>query len=124
MHLAAARTSHCAHCAANFWIVCELCSGGELMARVLSSALFSEQDAAWYFRQMLLGVQHCHNHLVVHRDLKPENFLLHSSDAKPIVKLTDFGLSTAISSPDAEMTDGLGYVTVCASTWCHHVSTH
>ncbi len=60
---------------ASFWIVCELCTGGELMDRIIRMQHFSERVASRYFRQMCLGVQHCHAHGVVHRDLKPENFL-------------------------------------------------
>lgn len=52
---------------ANFSIVCELCTGGELMDRILASTSFSEKDASRYFRQMASGVQHCHRNGVVHR---------------------------------------------------------
>lgn len=55
---------------AAFWIVLELCTGGELMDRIIQSTSFSERVAARYFRQMLEGLLWCHAHHVVHRDLK------------------------------------------------------
>ena len=37
------------------------------MDRIVSQSHFSEKVAARFFQQMLAGVQHCHNNLVVHR---------------------------------------------------------
>lgn len=51
-----------------FYVVLELANGGELMERIQKLTHFSEKVAAWYFRQMLLSLQHCHTNLVVHRD--------------------------------------------------------
>lgn len=50
-----------------YFLVMELCEGGELMLRILKHQHFSEKTASGYFRQMLLGVKHCHENLVVHR---------------------------------------------------------
>jgi Protein kinase domain len=50
-----------------YYIVMELCVGGELMDRIVDHQHFTEKVASSYFRQMLLGVQHCHTHMVVHR---------------------------------------------------------
>jgi len=44
---------------AAFWIVLELCTGGELMDRIIQSTSFSERVAARYFRQMLEGLLWC-----------------------------------------------------------------
>ena len=86
----------------------QLASGGELMERIIKSSHFSEKVASHYFRQMCLAVQWCHEHNVVHRDLKPENFLLESNAERAVLKLTDFGLSCKIKSPDSVITDACG----------------
>jgi calcium-dependent protein kinase len=92
----------------NFYMVMELSTGGELMERILSSHTFSERVAARYFRQMAQGLSHIHSKLVVHRDLKPENFLLADSSEDAQIKITDFGLSAVVASPDAVLTDPCG----------------
>lgn len=43
-----------------------------------------------FLRQLLEGVMHMHENMVLHRDLKPENILL---DDYGNIKIADFGLS-------------------------------
>jgi len=93
---------------ANFYMVVELCEGGELMTRIIEAEHFSERVAATYFQQMCLGLKHVHEKLVVHRDIKPENFLLDSKEQHAKVKLTDFGLSIGIPSPDTVLDEACG----------------
>lgn len=45
------------------------------------------------------GVQHAHARGVMHRDLKPGNILVSRPGATPEVKIIDFGLAKALSSP-------------------------
>jgi predicted ATPase len=52
-------------------------------------------------RQVCAALEHAHARGIVHRDLKPENVLLltsSSSDAGPVAKLVDFGLSRSVAS--------------------------
>lgn len=60
----------------NFYIVLELADGGDFFDLLVNKGCFSEETARCYFKQLLGGVQHCHERSVVHRDLKPENLLI------------------------------------------------
>lgn len=91
-----------------FYLILQLATGGELMDRIIAAQHFSERVASAFFKQMLLGVKHCHDHGVVHRDLKPENFLLESKDPNARLLLSDFGLSSYIPTPDHVITDACG----------------
>ncbi len=48
------------------------------------------------FLQVCYGVQHAHQKGIIHRDLKPSNVLVADYDGKPMPKVIDFGLATAI----------------------------
>ena len=53
-------------------------------------AAWQEDDARWFFQQLIVGLDYCHKMGVVNRDIKLENTLLDGSP-KPLVKITDFG---------------------------------
>jgi len=79
--------------AKRYFLVTELCSGGELFDKIAEEQYFSETDAAKIIKQILSSVNYCHQRNIVHRDLKPENLLL-SRDAKdPKLTIIDFGTS-------------------------------
>ena len=59
-----------------YFLVTELCSGGELFDKIAEEQYFSEIDAAKIIKQILSAVNYCHKRKIVHRDLKPENILL------------------------------------------------
>ncbi|XP_078435932.1 serine/threonine-protein kinase SAPK10-like isoform X2 [Wolffia australiana] len=73
-------------------IVMEYASGGELFERICKSGRFSEDEARYFFQQLISGVSYCHSMEVCHRDLKLENTLLDGSFA-PRLKICDFGYS-------------------------------
>lgn len=54
------------------FIVLELVEGGELFDKVVAAGKFNEEQARFYFRQIIEGLEHCHSIGVCHRDLKPE----------------------------------------------------
>jgi len=76
-------------------LVLEYAPGGELFDILYYTSALAENVARTYFKQIINGLEACHNANVVHRDLKPQNLLL---DAKYNLKITDFGLSKIIQS--------------------------
>lgn len=50
----------------------------------------SEEDARFYFIEILYGLMYLHQNKIIYRDLKPENLLI-SHDGH--IKIADFGLS-------------------------------
>ncbi|CAM9209712.1 unnamed protein product, partial [Ectocarpus fasciculatus] len=76
------------------FLVMELANGGELFDRIKIDCGTREETAVLFFKQLLDGVQHCHQMGVCHRDLKPENLLLQDSPGRPTtLKIADFGFS-------------------------------
>ncbi len=45
------------------------------------------------------AVQHAHQNGVIHRDLKPSNVRVTERDGRPVVKVIDFGVARAITTP-------------------------
>ena len=75
--------------------VMEYAPGGELFDILYYTSALKEAVARTYFKQIINGLEACHNANVVHRDLKPQNLWL---DFKFNLKITDFGLSKIIQS--------------------------
>mmetsp|Transcript_29287 Transcript_29287/g.75141 ORF Transcript_29287/g.75141 Transcript_29287/m.75141 type:complete len:566 (+) Transcript_29287:82-1779(+) len=80
----------------HYFLVMELCTGGELLDKIIAQGHLTEAQAAVVVQQVLRAVFHMHDNNIVHRDLKPENFLL--ADDGPItednlLKLIDFGIA-------------------------------
>jgi len=90
-----------------YYLVTELCSGGELFDEITNRAHFEEADAAKIIQQVLMAVRYCHERNIVHRDLKPENILLDSKKNSNRVKVIDFGTSEEIE-PGMKLTQQYG----------------
>uniref|UniRef100_M8ARP2 non-specific serine/threonine protein kinase n=1 Tax=Aegilops tauschii TaxID=37682 RepID=M8ARP2_AEGTA len=73
-------------------IVMEYAAGGEVFDRICNAGRFSEDEARYFFQQLICGVSYCHFMQICHRDLKLENTLLDGSPA-PRLKICDFGYS-------------------------------
>ncbi|ERN01074.1 hypothetical protein AMTRI_Chr03g52310 [Amborella trichopoda] len=73
-------------------IVMEYAAGGELFEKICSAGRFSEDEARFFFQQLISGVSYCHSMQICHRDLKLENTLLDGSPT-PRLKICDFGYS-------------------------------
>ncbi|KAH7433205.1 hypothetical protein KP509_07G059300 [Ceratopteris richardii] len=70
----------------------EYAAGGELFQRICNAGRFSEDEARFFFQQLISGVSYCHHMEICHRDLKLENTLLDDSSV-PRLKICDFGYS-------------------------------
>ena len=75
------------------FFVMDICTGGEMFFHLGKIQKFSEDQAKFYFCEMLEGLEYCHNLDIVYRDIKPENILI---DIDGHVKIADFGLSKII----------------------------
>ena len=76
----------------DLYLVTDFMSGGELFWHLQKEGRFNETRAKFYIAELILALQHLHQHDIVYRDLKPENILL---DANGHIALCDFGLSKA-----------------------------
>nr|CAB3254896.1 hormonally up-regulated neu tumor-associated kinase homolog A [Phallusia mammillata] len=78
----------------NYYLVTELCSGGELIEIVTEKGSLPETTVRRYTHQLVNAVGYLHEKNIVHRDLKVENILLDSDDN---IKIIDFGLSNTLT---------------------------
>lgn len=76
-----------------YYIVTDICKGGELFDEIVARGKFSEQDASMLIKQVLSCINYCHVNHIVHRDLKPENILLEQNKEFDQIKIIDFGTS-------------------------------
>jgi calcium-dependent protein kinase len=81
----------------NFHLVTELCTGGELLDRILQWKKPSENMVAKIFHQIISAVAYCHDMSMIHRDIKPENLLFSSPDQASLLKIIDFGVCCLFS---------------------------
>jgi len=92
----------------NYYIIIELCTGGELFDKIIEQGSLSEKEASYIMKQLLGAVVYAHNHNIVHRDLKPENILLDiTSDGGYNIKVIDWGTAKSFD-PTQKMTEKFG----------------
>ena len=79
----------------NCHLLMELCSGGELLDRVVigSSEEYREAKVANLVKSVLRTTVQCHRRGIIYRDIKPDNFLFQTEDQDSPLKATDFGLA-------------------------------
>ena len=72
------------------YFIMEYCEKGELLNYVVKKRKLDEDEASYFYFQLINGLENIHHHGICHRDLKFGNLLINSSD---ILKIIDFGLS-------------------------------
>lgn len=78
----------------NYYMIFELCKGGELFDTIIDNGYFSEKEAKMIFKCIIKALHHCHKNGICHRDIKPENFMFADKSDFESLKMIDFGLST------------------------------
>ena len=109
-------------------IIMEYCENGELYEYIVEKRRLKEEESAYYYFQLINGLEYIHSKNIVHRDLKPENLLITKDN---ILKIIDFGLcnyhdinnllSTPCGSPSyasPEMVSGNKYNGFKVDIWC------
>ena len=77
---------------ANFYIVSELCKGGELFDKITEKGCFKEAEACPIMLQIVSAICYSHSNRIVHRDIKPENIMLEkTNNDNLLIKLIDWG---------------------------------
>ena len=64
-----------------------------------------EEEAIYYFRQIMSAMEYIHSFNICHRDLKPENILLKSDGT---VKIADFGMAALHQGPSHPLKTACG----------------
>ena len=82
----------------NFYLIMELCYGGNLLSRMKNDR-YKERAAANLMEQIVSAIAYCHEKGICHRDLKPHNVLFCDESPNSPVKVVDFGISK-IFDPD------------------------
>lgn len=80
----------------NVYLVFEFCEGGDFAQFLKKRGPLSEEEARFYLKQIVNGMQYLSENNIVHRDLKPPNILLKHDSAsqfKYILKIADFGFA-------------------------------
>lgn len=73
-------------------IVMEYAPGGNLLEFIHKKRGLEMDGARWFFQQLVVGIDYCHQLGVYNRDIKLENTLLDDREW-PILKICDFGYS-------------------------------
>ena len=88
---------------ARSYFVMEKLTGESLQARIARKRLTRDELSA-FGESIASALDAAHEKQIIHRDLKPENIFLHSvRNARPIIKLLDFGIAKLVGSDEQRL---------------------
>ena len=106
-HVNVVRTYEIISTETTFYIFMDFCAKGELFNYIVVKQRLSEKKSAFFYYQLINGIEYIHKKGVCHRDLKPENLLL---TEKNKLKIIDFGLSNYFNGNLLETPCGSGII--------------
>ena len=83
------------------FLIMEYVKGQELYQYILLNKKMSEEEACFYFKQIISGIEYLQKLKISHRDIKSENILIEQNTKK--IKIIDFGLSNTYGDKDNEL---------------------
>ena len=72
-------------------LIMENIKGQEIYQHILLNKKLSEEEACFYFQQIISGIEYLHKLKIAHRDIKSENIIIEQNTKT--IKIIDFGLS-------------------------------
>ena len=88
----------------NFYIVMEYIEGRNLKQLLKRRNSLTLNEVMDIMLQLTDGIAHAHDSYIIHRDIKPQNILILDNG---LVKITDFGISTALNSTQLTQTNSV-----------------
>ena len=79
----------------------EYIKGQELFQYILIKKKLPEDEACFYFQQIISGIEYLQKLKIVHRDIKSENILIEQNTN--LIKIIDFGFSNTYGDKDKEI---------------------
>ncbi|KAL2263139.1 hypothetical protein VTK26DRAFT_8037 [Humicola hyalothermophila] len=87
------------------YLVTEYVEKGDMFEFINWNGPLAEEEAVFYFRQIMTALEYCHSFNICHRDLKPENILLKSNGQ---IKIADFGMAALQQNPTHQLRTACG----------------
>ncbi len=87
-----------------YFIVMEYVKGLTLKQYIQQNHPIPLEKTMYIMEQITSAIEHAHHYDIIHRDIKPQNILIDEND---VVKITDFGIATALSATTITQTNAV-----------------